>query len=378
MKFAISNLALPAFYHGSLLSDLVSMGFAGLEVAPNRVWPEGIENVTATAISAYRDAAERAGLQIVGLHSLLDDAPELGLFGGAETLRQTADRLVAMSALCRDLGGRTLILDGGRWRRGMPLEDAWQQCEGFLAALLPRIEPHGTVLCIEPSGPHESDFCVSARECRLLVDYLDHPALGIQMNSKAQTENNDLGHESYSAVRGRLEHFHANEPGLVTLGASGRVDHADVRRHLAAISYRGWVTLKQRVASIDPIEAIDRAASFMAARYLRPDNETMHLRMQDLAHPIEYDDGECDRATVADPAVDIRRLELIHATLAEMRPFWLGDGGDIELVETKGDTVRVRLMGACTSCGLATHTLGGIRRKLMSVLGTPVRVVPAA
>jgi Fe-S cluster biogenesis protein NfuA len=72
-----------------------------------------------------------------------------------------------------------------------------------------------------------------------------------------------------------------------------------------------------------------------------------------------------------------QKIEIITATLEELRPGLQRDGGDIELVDIVGDIVKVRLSGACTSCTLAGQTLGGVRRKLMAALGEPVRVVPA-
>jgi len=71
------------------------------------------------------------------------------------------------------------------------------------------------------------------------------------------------------------------------------------------------------------------------------------------------------------------RMELIAAAIEELRPGVQADGGDLELVSVDGDRVRVRLKGACTTCSLASQTLGGVRRHLMKILGAPVRVVPA-
>ena len=73
---------------------------------------------------------------------------------------------------------------------------------------------------------------------------------------------------------------------------------------------------------------------------------------------------------------DAERLRLVAEIVAEMRPIIQADGGDIELIAIKGPRVEVRLTGACTTCALAGQTLGGIRRKLMKVLDTPVMVVP--
>lgn len=70
------------------------------------------------------------------------------------------------------------------------------------------------------------------------------------------------------------------------------------------------------------------------------------------------------------------RRRIIAQAIAEARPAIQADGGDIELLAVRGQRVEVRLSGKCLSCALAGQTLGGIRRKLMSKLNTPVMVIP--
>ncbi|HLN23298.1 MAG TPA: sugar phosphate isomerase/epimerase [Patescibacteria group bacterium] len=269
MKLAVSNLALPARNHAHLLPRLRQMGLTGLEVAPDHTWAD---SASSREVTAYRYAAENAYLDIVGLDMLLANRPEFSLLAGRETAHRTADELVRLSALCRDLGGRSLILGNGLDRGSLPLDTAWIECRNFLEALLPRIEDHGTVLCFAPRAP--ADFCGTARECRLLADYFQHPSLGLHLNSLAQVENNDTGHSSFSAVRDRLDHVHANEPDLASLGSTGRIDHADFRRHLASVSYRKWVVLKQRAAT-DPLDGLSRSAASFCELYLREDNQSL-------------------------------------------------------------------------------------------------------
>lgn len=74
--------------------------------------------------------------------------------------------------------------------------------------------------------------------------------------------------------------------------------------------------------------------------------------------------------------VDIS-YDLVAATVETLRPVVQQDGGDLELVKIEGLRIFIKLSGACTTCTLAGHTLGGVRRKLVEVLGIPVRVVPA-
>ena len=55
----------------------------------------------------------------------------------------------------------------------------------------------------------------------------------------------------------------------------------------------------------------------------------------------------------------------VEAVLAEVRPALNSDGGDVELVEIVGKSVKVRLVGACQGCPSAALTLRfGIEKRL--------------
>jgi Fe-S cluster biogenesis protein NfuA len=49
--------------------------------------------------------------------------------------------------------------------------------------------------------------------------------------------------------------------------------------------------------------------------------------------------------------------EKVKAVLDEIRPALQADGGDVELVDVKGGTVKVKLTGACGGCPMASITL---------------------
>ena len=69
--------------------------------------------------------------------------------------------------------------------------------------------------------------------------------------------------------------------------------------------------------------------------------------------------------------------ELVEAVLDEVRPTMLADGGNVELVDVSADgVVSVRLVGACSSCPMATVTLKlGIERALMEKIPAIKEVV---
>jgi sugar phosphate isomerase/epimerase len=246
MRLALSNLVLPPFNHHGFLPDLQLFGVQGLEIAPDHTWqrPRFGQGFDAGQVTAYGRAARRARLEIVGMHALLGGRPELGIFDDAEIRNLTIEHLVHLSEVCRDLGGRTLILDS-RWARELQDKEPWLQCRAFLERLLPRIEGHGTVLCFAPLAPEEGDFCRRAPELLMLAQALDHPAFGLHISTAALSVNGETGHVHFAARRGSLNHVHIDEPGRIMLGESGRVNHTDMRQHLSAISYQGWLTVVQ-------------------------------------------------------------------------------------------------------------------------------------
>jgi len=57
--------------------------------------------------------------------------------------------------------------------------------------------------------------------------------------------------------------------------------------------------------------------------------------------------------------------EKVEAALNRIRPALQADGGDVELVDVSQGKVKLRLLGACGGCPMATLTLkAGIERIL--------------
>lgn len=73
----------------------------------------------------------------------------------------------------------------------------------------------------------------------------------------------------------------------------------------------------------------------------------------------------------------LQRIRRIEAIIESIRPNLRMDGGDCELVEVDGNTIYVAMTGACSGCGMASMTIGGIQQRLMEELGEFIRVVPA-
>ena len=62
-------------------------------------------------------------------------------------------------------------------------------------------------------------------------------------------------------------------------------------------------------------------------------------------------------------------IELVNNSIEQLRPFLNDDGGDMELIDiTQEGIVRVRLLGACSSCSMSVITLkAGLEDAILKV-----------
>lgn len=72
----------------------------------------------------------------------------------------------------------------------------------------------------------------------------------------------------------------------------------------------------------------------------------------------------------------LQKIKLIEAAVEELRPYLQQDGGDCQLVHVDGNSVMVKLSGACIDCQMASVTISGVQERLVQKLGLPLRVIP--
>lgn len=71
----------------------------------------------------------------------------------------------------------------------------------------------------------------------------------------------------------------------------------------------------------------------------------------------------------------VPEFSAIESVLDEVRPALRRDGGDIEVVAFADGVVRVRLLGACGSCGLSKITLKfGVEKALVGLVPGVIKV----
>ncbi|MFQ3648948.1 MAG: sugar phosphate isomerase/epimerase family protein [Gemmataceae bacterium] len=254
MRYAICNETFEGWEHARVCDYVASLGYTGLELAPFTL-AERITDVSSAQRRDLRLTAERAGLQIIGLHWLLAKTTGLMLTSPDDTVRQaTADYLVELAGAAADLGGDILVF-GSPAQRRIPAGASRQQAMGWAVDTFrraaPGIEAMGVKLCVEPLAPPEADFLTSAAEAIQLIQQVQSPAFRLHLDVKAMSAEKDDMPTLIQRHREQLYHFHANDPNKRGPGF-GAVDFVPLLAALKAISYSGWVSVEVFDYTPDP------------------------------------------------------------------------------------------------------------------------------
>jgi sugar phosphate isomerase/epimerase len=263
------------------LRRFTERGIKGLEVAPFHTWPAATKSISASDVKIYRRAAEVSELQIIGMHYLTTETLDIEQLGVPAYRARMLNQFIHFSKVCRDLGGCTLIIEK-RKRGNISIRSAWVIFRNFMDQLLAQTAAHGTVFCLAPVGPGESDFCATPRETFMLANSIDQDGFGIHLSTRGLTVDGKTRHQDFCESRGRVEHFHIEEPHRAELGSAKAIDHTDLRVHLLATTYKGWISVVQNVGrASERLASLDRGLSFFEKTYFPYDLKYLHYNLQE-------------------------------------------------------------------------------------------------
>jgi len=245
-RYAICNETFQDWPFDRVFAFARECGYTGIEIAPFTLATYATD-ISPQQRTDVRRQAEAAGLTVVGLHWLLAKTEGFYLTSPDAAVRQkTAGYLTELARLCRDLGGSVMVLGSPKQRNllpGVTKPQAMQYAADVIAAAVPTLVDCNVTLAIEPLGPAEGDFLLTADEGRELIDLVGSPNVRLHLDCKAMASEAKPIPEIIRANRDFLAHFHANDPNLQGPGM-GNLDIAPIFRALKEIDYRGWVSVE--------------------------------------------------------------------------------------------------------------------------------------
>lgn len=259
MKFAICNETFQDWPFEKAFQFAYDCGYRGLEIAPFTI-NKDVRLISAEERSSVRQQAEDAGLSILGLHWLLAFTEGFYLTSpDAETRQATSSYLEDLGRFCHDLGGHIMVL-GSPYQRnllpGVSLEEAMGHAADVLQRCMPTLEDLGVQIAVEPLGPEEGDFLLTADLGVQLVDMVNSPACRLHLDVKAMSTEDAPIEEIIRKHADYMVHFHANDANRRGPGM-GDIDFEPILKTLHDVNYDGWVCVE--VFDYDPgVEALAR------------------------------------------------------------------------------------------------------------------------
>ena len=246
MKFAICNETFQDWPFEKAFAFAREVGYTGIEIAPFTISTNAYD-ITAAKREEVKRQAEKAQLEVIGLHWLLAKTTGYYLTTPDDAVRNsTADYLGELARLCRDLGGRVMVLGSPLQRNvlpGLTHAQAMDFAADCLRRAMPTLEECGVTLAVEPLSPKDGNFLLTAESGIQLIEMVGSPHCRLHLDTKAMSSETKPIPQIIRDSAHLLEHFHANDPNLRGPGM-GELDFVPIFRTLAEIDYRGWVSVE--------------------------------------------------------------------------------------------------------------------------------------
>lgn len=240
MKIGVSAFAWTTRFesrHFHLLSSLREQGITGFEIA--------MFDPAALDTRAIRSEMEKQGLDCTVCAIL---PPGINPISSDATVRtKSRDHLARCIETGAELGAKLLggplyapigYLPG---RRRQP--DEWNWAVECFQQIGDVLDAHNMTLAVEPVNRAETFFLRTTAEAKAFCDAVDHPRLGITLDTfHANIEEKSIVAAAFAAGS-RLRHIHVSENDRGVPG-SGHVDFFELIAALGASGYDGYLMIE--------------------------------------------------------------------------------------------------------------------------------------
>jgi len=246
VKYAICNETYQDWPFEKAFAHAKELGYQGIEFAPFTIEKNAFD-ITPARRNEVRKQVENAGLEVVGLHWLLAFTEGLYLTSPEADVRQrTGEYLAELARLCSDLGGKVMVLGSPQQRNllpGVTESEAMQYAADVIQLALSTLEEREITLALEPLGPAEGDFLLTAEKGIELAKMIDSPYVRLHLDVKAMSSETKPIPDIIRDSRDFLAHFHANDANRRGPGM-GDIDFRPIMKALNDVSYNDWVSVE--------------------------------------------------------------------------------------------------------------------------------------
>lgn len=270
MKISISNIAWPVEDDEAVVEILQEANIKGVEIAPTKI---GLDPacVSMQEAIAYKELWKDRGIEIVAVQALLSGRPDLTLFDSESKRSETLSYLKKIIAVSSHLQAKRLIFGSPRNRRveGRSALNVEPLAMSFFKEIAEFSFQHGLTFCVEPNpAEYGCDYIMNSVEALELVKKLNHPGLGLHLDTGAWTLASEPL-ERFCEYQGLVKHFHISDPWLAPPSREGIVQHEEFAAMLRKINYSNWISIEMKPLEDrrENLSAIKKTIEFVKSVY---------------------------------------------------------------------------------------------------------------
>ena len=257
MKLSVSNIAWGPEHDDEMYEFLAANGYAGLEIAPTRVFEnQPYERITEARQFASELTAKH-GLHVCSMQSLWYGRDEM-IFGSDGERGFLIEYTEKAAKFAEAIGCKNLVLGSPKNRA---IEDMSQlpTAVDFFSRIADCAEHHNCVIALEANpADYGTNFINTTKQAADMCREINRKGFKINLDLGTVIANGE-GIEAVSSYVDIISHVHISEPFLKPLG------DRDIHRRLVAIlndaGYNNYVSIE--TANTKSIEDIKNAALYI-------------------------------------------------------------------------------------------------------------------
>lgn len=258
IKLSISNIAWSHENDQQVYKYMQQAGFAGLEIAPTRLFPNTPYKMNTEAADYARNLYKTYELEISSVQSIWYGRKER-LFGPPEEREFLIDYSKQAIEFAGAVEAKNLVF-GNPKNRYKEENDDMESVIKFFKQLGDYAVEHGTVLSIEPNPEiYGTNFINNTKEAVSLVEEVNSEGFKINFDYGSFLFNEENIEDFISCVDA-VNHVHISEIGLNLI--KKREEHKDIFKILRDGKYDKYISIEMNRHEIDDVyRTIDYLAS---------------------------------------------------------------------------------------------------------------------
>ena len=222
------------------------VGYDAIEIAPFTI-AKDVTEISTEVRKEIREAAERIGIEISGIHWVLVQTEGFHLTHPDAAVRERTSKYFSeLVDFCADIGGKTIVVGSPKQRNlmeGVSQEQAWNFATEIFREPAMRAEQRAVTICFEPLAPTETNFINTAEEAIRFTQQLNTPHFKIILDVKAMCSEAKPIAQIIRESWPHFAYFHANDKNLKGPGF-GDVDFKPIAAALKEVGYDGFVSVE--------------------------------------------------------------------------------------------------------------------------------------